>query len=1193
MRLSALTHRAGNRSLIRRSFQVLESRRLLAAQVTLPLPLAGTLPSAEHLPSADFESDPRLIGMFLGPLMPGRPIPPIQAITALDGAGVDVGDEFPVADDDDNSDQQPLQTSPFSLDQTFLLNSRPDSNFTIYLDFDGHTTVGTSWNSGYGMAEIEHPNYWGGSGPITSNSQLELIQKIWQVVAEDFAPFDVNVTTAEPRDLDDLRYGGSQDTRWGTRAVMTKDTFADCGCGGHAYLGAFDDPQDEPALIYNGGLGAGSETVSHEVGHQLGLHHDGFGSKTYYSGHGSGATGWGPIMGSPFSKQITQWNNGDYFNATNSDDDDLAIITRSVNFPYVPDDHADDRLSATALKESDTIDVSALGIIENNDDVDWFRFSTAAGSVSLYVDALDYKPNLDVWAGLYDSTGAFVAESNPADDPSAAFDNITLDAGDYFLKIDGVARDVVYDSALDAVVEPDPTPYSLASPQGYSDYGSLGQYLVHGTVVDQGLPTVWITADSDSVIEGDDASFTLTSSDGGDVDVTVAIRPTRQPAPGSPAPDSTEPDDFAAPLTQIVSILGGTATVSIPTVVDSRVENRERFEVEIIDAGGHQIANRTAAMEIDESETAYLIVAASASTPEGDLADGARQTFTVSRRGRADIAQTIEWQRIATGNSPADETDFVSPASGTLVFAAGETTQTLTIDITGDLAIEPDETYRIELSVPSGQAFQIDPARGAAEGRILNDESIVTLGSSAQFRLRQVDFDQGDLDHWAVDDFHISGTVIDDDFDPDLDPTNWAAVENAETNSLFPQTDGKALFFNGPATPRAVTTIPVSPAPGSTAEFSILFADQDTDDLNATESGEDVVLEYSFDGQRWTEIQRFDESEYVDWTDIVVQLPAESTFAPTAFPEGNGGGSNVQTISIPRVGFIDKSITVDWTITPTGSQTVDEMDFVGGLPSGSLVIPAGQSMAAVELPLLADSTIEPDETFLLTVTANSGGPIMNATLTGVLVNDDFDEPELVVQQVVVNGDQSSRSQVTSLTVRFNHAVDPDTLADAFEIRNLTTGQSLSSVIAAVADPYQPTDVWLSFASGGSVIDRLGSGGAANSLADGNYELRVVAGTVTMLGPGAAALTDDYWFGSDGSAVVAADAFFRFFGDTDGDRDVDGQDYARFGQSFLQDPGTSGFDSDLDFIGDGDVDGQDYGYFSKRFLRSLVSSFPSS
>jgi len=61
-----------------------------------------------------------------------------------------------------------------------------------------------------------------------------------------------------------------------------------------------------------------------------------------------------------------------------------------------------------------------------------------------------------------------------------------------------------------------------------------------------------------------------------------------------------------------------------------------------------------------------------------------------------------------------------------------------------------------------------------------------------------------------------------------------------------------------------------------------------------------------------------------------------------------------------------------------------------------------------------------------------------------------------------------------------------------------------------------------------------------------------------------------------------------FGDDDGDRDVDGQDYGRFGRSFLKSQGAIDFNAAMDREGDGnvDVDGQDYGAFLRNFHRSL-------
>ena len=103
-----------------------------------------------------------------------------------------------------------------------------------------------------------------------------------------------------------------------------------------------------------------------------------------------------------------------------------------------------------------------------------------------------------------------------------------------------------------------------------------------------------------------------------------------------------------------------------------------------------------------------------------------------------------------------------------------------------------------------------------------------------------------------------------------------------------------------------------------------------------------------------------------------------------------------------------------------------------------------------------------------------------------------------------------------------------------------------------------------------------------SLKDGEYQLTIkgdrvasVATTATFDGDGNGAAGGNYLFGS-----LAADKFFRKFGDSDGDRDVDTLDLARFRQSYLT---PSSYRWYFDFDGDGDVDTLDLARFRLRYL----------
>ena len=99
--------------------------------------------------------------------------------------------------------------------------------------------------------------------------------------------------------------------------------------------------------------------------------------------------------------------------------------------------------------------------------------------------------------------------------------------------------------------------------------------------------------------------------------------------------------------------------------------------------------------------------------------------------------------------------------------------------------------------------------------------------------------------------------------------------------------------------------------------------------------------------------------------------------------------------------------------------------------------------------------------------------------------------------------------------------------------------------------------------------------------NGDYQLRVLDSHLHDLAYNAMDGDSDDTAGGD-----HVDEFFRLFGDSDGDRDVDGQDYGRFGLTFLKTNSDPGFQSAMDFDGDGDVDGQDYGQFGINFLKTL-------
>ena len=175
---------------------------------------------------------------------------------------------------------------------------------------------------------------------------------MWARVAEDYAPFDVDVTTQAPAQAAITR-SGSSDQQYGTRVLIDPTTWyqSGCGCGGVAYVGVYDNTSHhayyQPALVFTKGVGTGAkniaEAASHEAGHNIGLSHDGTASVGYYQGHGA----WAPIMGVGYSKAISQWSKGEYSGANNKEDD-FAVAGQN-GLALRADDHGNGTGDATAL----------------------------------------------------------------------------------------------------------------------------------------------------------------------------------------------------------------------------------------------------------------------------------------------------------------------------------------------------------------------------------------------------------------------------------------------------------------------------------------------------------------------------------------------------------------------------------------------------------------------------------------------------------------------------------------------------------------------------------------------------------------------------------------------------------------------------------------------------------------------------
>jgi hypothetical protein len=374
----------------------------------------------------------------------------------------------------------PISPFPSGL----VLHSRPGSANVLYLNFSGETVTNTQWNTSLGRTVITALPFSTDTDYSTfSDAEQAAIRRIWQRVAEDYAPFDIDVTTARPATFNIRTID----------ALITRNTDANgdpnpsSSAGGVAYVNVFNTstyPTYRPAWIYANNLAYGesyiAEAASHECGHNLGLSHDGTDSVSYYGGHGSGDTSWGPIMGTGYDRNVSQWCKGEYYLANNTEDD-LSIISGKTN--YRTDDHGGTVATATALvitggtsivsttPETDPANTNNAnkGVLERNTDVDVFSFFTGSGAVGFSVQpwimasGITRGGNLDVLLELRDADGVLLAADNSSSLTTASIQT-NLTRGAYYLHVRNTGTG-------------DPL---SASPSGYTAYGSLGQYFISG-----------------------------------------------------------------------------------------------------------------------------------------------------------------------------------------------------------------------------------------------------------------------------------------------------------------------------------------------------------------------------------------------------------------------------------------------------------------------------------------------------------------------------------------------------------------------------------------------------------------------------------------------------------------------------------------------------------------------------------------
>lgn len=363
---------------------------------------------------------------------------------------------------------------------------------------------------------------------------------------------------------------------------------------------------------------------------------------------------------------------------------------------------------------------------------------------------------------------------------------------------------------------------------------------------------------------------------------------------------------------------------------------------------------------------------ANASIAEGN-AERAVLAFTVSLSQAASGPVTVDY---ATGNGTATAGSDYRAKSGSLTFAAGETSKVIRVAVTADSAVEPNETLTVTLSGASGGSI----ARATATGTIVNDD-LPSAGPSLDYVVGS---------NWGsgfTGDITVSGgaaalngwTVA---FDASFDITNiWNAelvshvgdhyvVRNAAWNGLVGAGQEASFGFqaNGGTTASGFT-------------------------VNGTAAGDDPTA----------------------------GVPSLSV-ANARVTEGNSG-AHYLAFAVSLSGPSAQPVTVAFA---TADRTATAgSDYIAR--SGTLRFAAGETSKIVNVKVLGDTVPESSEALALVLSSPVGATFERAKATGTITNDDAASslPTLGIADVsVVEGDPGAGGLGTGwLSTSGNQIVD--------------------------------------------------------------------------------------------------------------------------------------------------------------------------
>ncbi|BFM08769.1 Calx-beta domain-containing protein [Halioxenophilus aromaticivorans] len=371
------------------------------------------------------------------------------------------------------------------------------------------------------------------------------------------------------------------------------------------------------------------------------------------------------------------------------------------------------------------------------------------------------------------------------------------------------------------------------------------------------------------------------------------------------------------------------------------------------------------------------ISVAGASITEGDSGQ-TNLVFTLTLSEAATGAVSVGYSTAA--GTAQDGIDYVA-VSGSVSFAAGETYASISVPVVGDTEVEPDETFTLQLSNPSGATL----AAASAVGTIVNDDQVASVKS--QISIADASIVEGNE---AGNELSLSIAV--------------SPASSEDIGLQLATADGTALAGEDYTATNTSVTVPA----GSTAVdvlIPILSDDIAEDDETFTVTLSNLTSGVISESTATITIVDDDDAPVVS----VLSL------SPASVVEGNDGTTALSfSVSVTPAAASDIEVDI---ATADGTALAGE-DYLAR--SETITIAAGSAQATVDISVLGDTQSEDDEQLSLTIANAVGADIDVATAVGTIVNDDTVAPALssvsVAAASLVEGDSGDSEMQFALTI---------------------------------------------------------------------------------------------------------------------------------------------------------------------------------